>query len=141
MGAARNEGDLWINPEDINIPPGIPQPVLWRMLVAPIQPARMSRGGIALPDAAMDDTEHLTYLGKVLAQGPQVGMKPEWLIPDPDAPIAGMVKSTYDIKVGDIVIFGRYAGMRLEYRGIKLVLLDDDAVMAKAESMEGFRIF
>jgi co-chaperonin GroES (HSP10) len=119
----------FLNDEDVTIPEGIPSPQLWRMLVAPIKPRRESKGGIVLPDEALDAEATLTYIGKVVKCGPLVGKKPEW-------PEGG-----YDIKPGDWVVFGRHAGQRFEFKGVKLLLIDDDAIMAKADSPEGFRIY
>lgn len=120
---------FWLNAEDFTIPEGVPVPQLWRMLVAPVQPRKQSAGGIIIPDQAQDAEEVLAYIGKVVSKGPMVGMKPEWP--------SGM----YDINVGDWVVFGRYAGQRFEYKGLKLLLLDDDAVMAKCSGPDGFRIY
>lgn len=121
--------DPRLNDEDFTIPEGIPQPQLWRMLVAPVQPKKKSAGGIIIVDETQDAEEALAFIGKVVAVGPLVGKKPEW-------PEGG-----YDIMVGDWVVFGRYAGQRFEYRGVKLLLLDDDNVMAKCDGPEGFRIY
>lgn len=143
---AEARGDAWLNPEHVEMPKGLPTPQLWRMLVAPVQPARRSRGGIELPDIAMDNIEHLTYIGKVMNCGPVVGKKPEWARWPRWAslPIVGAFakpRYEYNIKPGDWVVFGRYAGMRIEYQGVKLVLLDDDAVLAKCDGPDGFRIY
>jgi co-chaperonin GroES (HSP10) len=39
------------------------------------------------------------------------------------------------------VVFGRYAGQKFEFKGVKLLLIDDDAIMARAESPDGFRVY
>lgn len=134
MGAAESlseveKTDYWLNPEEIKIPEDLPQPQLWRMLIAPVQPRRKSAGGIIVPEQARDSEEHLAYIGKVVAVGPMVGRKPEW------------PEGMYDIKVGDWVVFGRYAGQRFQFKDLRLLLLDDDAVMAKCSGPEGFRIY
>lgn len=143
---AREDIGGWLNPEDLQIPAGMPQPQLWRMLVAPIQPRRQSKGGIHLPDAAVDNQEFLTNVGKVIACGAMVGRKPEWLRWPRWAgvPVLGWFarpQQLYEIKVGDWVVFGQYAGMRFEFKGVKAILLNDDEVLAKAEGPEGFRIY
>lgn len=122
-----SRSEEWLNPEDIEIPAGMPQPQLWRMLIAPVQPKAESKGGIVLPDQVLDNTEMLTYFGKVMAMGSMAGKKADW--------------QGYDIKVGDWVVFGRYAGQRFEYQGVKLILINDDEVLAKAEGPKGFRVY
>lgn len=119
----------FLNAEDFKIPKGMPQPALWRILVAPVRPKSVSVGGIALPDEAMDNQEHLTNLGKVMAVGAMAGKKENW------------VPGAWNIKVGDWVVIGQYCGQRFEYQGVKLILLNDDEVLAKAKGPEGFRIY
>lgn len=119
----------FLNAEDVNIPEGMPQPMLWRILVAPVRPKRMSRGGIELVPESVDNQEHLTNVCKVMAMGAMAGKKDTW------------PEGAWDIKVGDWVVIGQYAGQRFEFQGVKLILLNDDEVLAKAESPEGFRIY
>lgn len=132
----REETGQWMNPEDIKIPKDMPQPQLWRILVAPIKPESKSKGGIVLPDASLDNVEILTNICKVLAVGPMAGKKPEWLVER-----GGKMVSMWDIKVGDLVVIGQYAGQRFEFRGLKAILLNDDEVLAKASSVAGFRVY
>ena len=122
-------GEEWINAEDFQIPADIPQPQLWRILIAPVRPKSESKGGIALPDSVLDNTDALVFLGKVVGMGPMAGKKDNW------------PEGAYDIHVGDWVVIGRYAGQRIEFQGTKLVLLNDDEVLAKASGPEGFRVY
>jgi chaperonin GroES len=123
------EVEAFVNEEDVKIPEGIPEPQLWRMLVAPVRPRRESKGGIILAEETVDAQDILTYLGKVVKCGPLVGKKPEW------------PAGSYDIKPGDWVVFGRYAGQKFEFKGVKLLLIDDDAIMAKADGPDGFKVY
>lgn len=127
--AADQGVDYWLNPEDVKIPDGAPEPVLWRLLVVPVQPRRQSKGGIVLPDETREAEEHLSYIGKVIALGPMAGKKPEW------------PEGAYDVKVGDWILFGRYSGQKIEYQGVKFLFLDDDNVLGKCSGPEGFRIY
>lgn len=146
--AVREDTAFWMNPEDIEIPEDIPTPQLWRLMVVPIQPKRMSKGGIALPDVAIDNVELLTNIGKVVAMGPMAGKKPEWAKWPwwAQLPLIGhLAKPRYpyleQVKVGSLVIMGQYAGQRFEFRGLKAVLLNDDEVLGVAKTVEGFRVY
>lgn len=121
--------DPRLNDEDFVIPEGIPRPQLWRMLVAPVQPKKKSAGGIIIVDETQDAEEVLAFIGKVLAVGPLVGKKPEW------------PEGCYDVKVGDWVVFGRHAGQRFKFKGVNLLMIDDDSVIGKCDGPEGFRIY
>lgn len=119
----------FLNAEDVDIPEGLPQPMLWRILVAPVRPKRMSRGGIELVPESVENQEHLTNICKVMALGAMAGKKDSW------------PAGAWDIKVGDWVVIAQYAGQRFEYQGVKMTLLNDDEILAKAESSEGFKIY
>lgn len=125
----RDDTAQWMNPDDLVVPEDMPRPMLWRLLVAPIKPARKSKGGIVLPDESVDNVELLTNICKVLSMGPLCGRKPEW------------PEGVWDVKVGDLVVIAQYAGQRFEFKGVKAVLIDDDAIMAKAPTAEGFRVY
>ena len=92
-------------------------PIYWRMLVAPIRPKAVSKGGIVIPISNQEAQEHLQYVGKVVAMGGLAG-KHERLVGEPNRP-----------KVGDYVIYGRYAGQKLLYKGVRLLVCNDDEVL------------
>lgn len=126
----KRENESVLNDEDVQVPEGVPEPLGWRLLVAPVRPRReWGDSKIVLPEEVMKAEETLTYLGKVVACGPLVGKKPEWPL------------GAFDIQVGDWVVFGRYAGQMFEFKGVKLRLVDDDQILAKAASPEGFRVY
>lgn len=119
------------------------KPLLWRVLVCPVQPRKMSKGGIALPDAVQDGEEHLNYIGRVVSMGPLAGKSekfenPNW-VPSQGTSPGG--KYLWDVKEGDIVVYGRYAGQRMEWKGVKLLEVNDDEVLAVVDSMEAFRVY
>lgn len=96
---------------------GLPHPRLWRVLVMPIVPKKMSKGGIVLPEDAIEQQKHLTYLGRVLALGPSAFKDPKFdreSVPE----------------IGDYVIYGKYAGQGMIYKGVKLIMLNDDELLA-----------
>ena len=131
---------------DQTVPPGAPHPSIWRILVAPCIPRTMSKGGIELPHAVREAEEHLNYLGRVVHIGPLAGRSPKfhiitkrllyWLT----AGAFGWV-SAWDYKVGDLILFGRYNGQKIFFKGARLVMMNDDEVIGRADSPKGFKIY
>lgn len=120
----------------------LPDPALWRCLVLPKQPKRVSAGGIALPDQAMDAEMHLNYIGQIVKVGPLAGkndrfQNPEWF----DGCSESIPRYLWDYKPGDWVIFGRYGGMVLTYKGIKLTILNDDEIISRIQAPDGYKIY
>lgn len=140
----RTDQSEWMNSEDAKIDlkklKAAVRPLLWRVLVVPVQPRSMSKGGIALPDAAMDGEAHMNYIGRVVALGPLAGKSekfanPEWTEKS-KAP-----RYLWDVKEGDWVVFSRYAGQRKEFNGVKLLTVNDDEILDVIDGPEGFRIY
>ncbi len=122
-----DEGNSGWSNEDAELPEAffedLPKPSYWRMLVAPTRPKEVSKGGIVLALANQEAQEILNFIGKVVALGPMAG-KHERLggtgtETGPDFP-----------KVGDYVAFGRYAGQKLTHKGVKVLLINDDEILA-----------
>lgn len=122
-----DDGNSGWNNENTELPDGfqedLPQPMYWRILVAPVRPKEVSKGGIVLAMAHQEAQEILNFLGKVVAVGPMAG-KHERLggsgtEPAPNFP-----------KIGDYVAYGRYAGQRMLHKGVKLIIINDDEVLA-----------
>lgn len=150
MSDLSNAPGVWVNPEDVTIPEGLPQPMLWRVLIMPVQPASMSKGtngvSIALPAQVQDADSHLNYIGKVVALGPLAGKSekfenPLWNERLEEEQKKSIPRWLWEIGVGDWVCYGRYAGQRIEYQGVKLVLVADDEVLAKIGGPEGYRLY
>lgn len=115
----------WSN-EDTALPEGffegMPKPTYWRVMIMPIKPKEVSKGGIVLAKANQDAQEILNFLGKVVALGPAAGVH-ERLGGDGSTPGDGFPK------VGEYVIYGRYAGQPLLYRNQKLIIVNDDEIL------------
>lgn len=115
----------WAN-EDTALPTDffdeMPRPTFWRVMVMPLKPKEVSKGGIVLAKANQDAQEILNFMGKVVAVGPLAG-KHERLGGDGANVAAGFPKE------GDFVIYGKYAGQPLMYRGTKLILINDDEIL------------
>jgi len=118
----------WNNEQDVAIPAGHPIPILWRILVAPMRPRKVSKGGILIAEAAQHNQAHLNYVGKVVALGDLAWKHPRF---------EGQAAKP---AVGDFVIYGRYAGQPLEYKGVKLLIINDDEVLATIGDVDSLKI-
>lgn len=122
------------------------KPLLWRVLICPVQPREMSSGGIALPVSATDGEAHLNYIGRVVALGPLAGKSEKFQNPiwSPDLP-AHILHQTpqylWGVKEGDWVVFSRYAGQRMEWKGIKLLQANDDEILGVISDPKSFRVY
>jgi chaperonin GroES len=79
-----------------------------RVIVKPVEKAEKTAGGIIIPDTAQDKPQQ----GEVVAVGN--GRK--------DEPMT--------VKVGDIVLFGKYGGTEIELDGDKFLLLKESDIFA-----------
>lgn len=129
----------------------LPTPMLWNVLILPKQPKKVSKGGIELPTMAQDVEQYLNYIGQVVALGPLAGksekfLNPEWVEynrghwPDPNKP-APEQQYLWNVKVGDWVTFGKYAGMTIECRGVKFMNLNDDMITGIIKDPAAFTIY
>ena len=109
--------DSWTTDENVPDPSDIRDvPVGWRIVVRPRAPERVTKGGILRIDA---DTQTLTEtVGTLVAVGSQCWKDDTKY----DGPWAAL---------GDTVMFGKYAGKRFEYGGVKYVLLNEDEIIAR----------
>ena len=82
----------------------LPVPTGWRILVLPFKGKKKTKGGILYSDEQIDRQQLATVCGNVLAVGPQAYTGEKF----PDGPWC---------KVGDWVIFARYAGSRFKIEG------------------------
>ena len=102
----------------------LPQPTGWRMLVLPFKMKEKTKGGIIMGQDTLEKQQVASQCGNVLAMGPDAyGDKQRF----PDGPWC---------KVGDWVMFARYAGSRIKIEGGEVRLLNDDEILATIESPE-----
>ena len=99
----------------------LPKPTGWRMLVLPFRMDEKTKGGILLGGETIDRQQVASQCGNVLAMGPQCYKDKERY---PEGPWC---------KVGDWVVFARYAGSRIEIDGVEVRLLNEDEVLATVE--------
>ena len=115
-----NSNEAWATDNDVPTPDKVPQPVGYRILLRPRGVIEKTKGGIILTDTNKDDQTYLNSVGQIIAMGDECysDRKKPWG------------------KVGDWVVFGRYAGARVSVQNVKMVLLNDDEIIATLESPE-----
>ena len=99
----------------------LPQPTGWRMLVLPFRMKEKTDGGILMGQETIDRQQVASQCGNVLAMGPDCYNDPKRFSDGPWC------------KVGDWVVFARYAGSRIEIEGGEVRLLNDDEVLATVQ--------
>jgi len=92
------------------------EPLNSRVYVETIAKSRMSSGGLHLPDAEQVNTPSV---GRVLAVGPNA---------------SGVVA------VGDLVLFGRYAGIEVSLDGDGRLLLQEEELLARVGEEDGWSV-
>ena len=92
------------------------QPLDDRVLVTPEEAEQVTSGGIVLPDSAQDKPTR----GKVVAVGPGKLAKD-----------GNRVKP--GVKVGDIVIYGKYSGSDVEVNGNEHKIIRENELLAIVE--------
>ncbi len=90
------------------------EPLGDRVVVKPSKREEVSRSGIVLPDTAKEKPQE----GEVLAVGPGK-------MTDDGKRIA------MDVKVGDIVIYAKYAGTELKIDDEELIVIRESDILAK----------
>ena len=87
------------------------KPLADRVLILPAPAEEKTIGGIIIPDTAKEKP----LKGEVVATGS--GTKDEEMI----------------LKVGDTVLYGKYAGTELEFEGVKYLMMRQSDVLAVVE--------
>ncbi len=93
------------------------RPLHDRVIVKRMEEERKSPGGIVIPDAAAEKP----IKGEVLATGKGKILE------------NGEVRAL-DVKVGDRVLFGKYAGTEVKVDGEDLLVMKEDDIMAVIEA-------
>jgi len=101
----------------------LPQPSGWRILVLPFTPKEKTKGGILFSQEQLDKARIATTCGYVLKMG--------------DLAYADKDKFNKPwCKIGDWVMFARYAGSRLPIEGGEVRILNDDEVLGTIDDPE-----
>lgn len=133
----------WGN-HDMNpiVPLDLPELLLWRVMVMPVQMRAQSKGGIAMPASVIDAALHLQFIGQIVRLGPLAYRSAKFAASWRDrasVALGGRVKGAP--KVGDWVVYGRYAGQKTEFRGSRYLIMNDDEILGLAHAPDGFRVY
>ena len=90
------------------------QPLADRVVIRPMPKEEITKGGIVLPDTAKEKPME----GKIIAVGPGS------LNEDGE-------RVALEVKVGDIVIYAKYAGTEIKEDGEELIILRESDTLAK----------
>ena len=116
------KNDLWITDlEEVPDPSPLPALPGFHILVRPVSVKSITKGGIFIRDSIKDDMSYLTTVGQVLQLGDLAYL-------DKDK-FPGGAWCT----VGDYVCYGKHAGTKLFYKGVRLILLFDDQIVMRVE--------
>ena len=108
-GAITN--DQWMTGDEVADPSPLPRIPGVGILVRPVPTRRKSSGGILIPDSVRSDMEYLSTVGRVLALG-------ELAFKDED-----IYRNGPWVKPGDFVVYTKYAGSKIWWKGVKLLLV------------------
>lgn len=128
----------WGETDDTQLPENfweeLPKPLYWRVLVMPIRPQVKSKGGIVIPIEAQEAQQTLNYMGKVIALGDLAGKS------DKLGAYRQGERAPNFPNVGEYVIYGRYSGQPVRYKGIKLLWINDDEMLATVPNPETLQV-
>ena len=122
--AYKRDGGIDVKKIDEAVMDRIPKPTGWRIVILPYRGTNKSKGGIALADQTIERQQLTTTCGYVLKIGPLA--------------YADTTKVPHGAwcKEGDWIIFGRYAGARMNIDGGEIRILNDDEILAIIEDPE-----
>lgn len=83
------------------------KPINDRIVIKPAPAEEKTKGGIIIPDTAKEKPQR----GEVVAVGP------------------GKDDIKMTVKVGDIVLYGKYSGQELSYEGVDYLIMREDDVL------------
>jgi chaperonin GroES len=92
------------------------RPLHDRLLVRRVEENQVSKGGIIIPDAAKERPLE----GTVIAVGAGKRLEDGTLVP-------------LDVKAGDRILFGKYAGTEIKVDGVEHMILGEDEVLGVIE--------
>lgn len=115
LDAALDNGQ-WITAEDVPDPSPLPRIPGVGILVRPVPVRRKSAGGILIPESVRAERDYLNTVGKVLALG-------ELAFKDED-----IYRTGPWVKPGDYVVYTKYAGSKLWWKGVQLLIIKAGAI-------------
>ncbi len=87
------------------------KPINDRVVVKPAPADEKTKGGIIIPDTAKEKPQR----GEVVAVGP------------------GKEGNLMTVAVGDIVLYGKYAGQEIHYEGVDYLIMREDDILVILE--------
>ncbi len=104
-----------------------PKPLLWRVLVRPLEPPQTTEGGIFLTEEIQRNQQFITVVGQIVDMGPRAFVGERW---------EGMP----EIGIGTWVLYGTYGGQRIELTdGRDYLLVNDDQLLGVISDPEMYR--
>ena len=98
------------------------RPLHDRILVKRLEEAEKTKGGIIIPDSAKEKPIE----GKVIAAGNGKVLED------------GKVRPL-DVKAGDKIVFGKYAGTEVKIDGVELIIMKESDIMGILEDRSAFK--
>ena len=83
-----------------------------RVIISPIEPKEVVKGGIIIPDSAKEKPMQ----GKVVAAGPGALNKKGERLP-------------MDVKKGDVVLYGKYSGTEIKLDDEKYIIMHQEEIL------------
>ena len=102
----------------------LPKPTGWRILVLPFKMKEKTKGGVYMGQETLERQQLAAQCANVLAVGPDAYKDRDRY---PQGPWC---------KVGDWIIFARYAGSRIKIEGGEVRLLNEDEILATIKNPE-----
>jgi chaperonin GroES len=119
----RVPSEEWITPPEVKDDPSIVNmPLFWRIVVRPISQETVSKGGILLSPETLRIREMTETVGKLVAVGPLA-----FKLDDLNEDVAP--------KIGDYVMYGKWAGKQIRYGGVKYVVLNHDELIMRVPDL------
>lgn len=88
------------------------KPINDRVVVKPAAAEEKTSGGIIIPDTAKEKPQR----GEVVAVGP------------------GKDGNMMNVAIGDIVLYGKYAGQEISYQGVDYLIMREDDILVVLEN-------
>ncbi len=101
----------------------LPKPTGWRILLQPFSVRKKTKGGIQIPEEIRERESLAIVFCRVLELGPLAYKRD-------DMQERGMALPNPWCKEGDVVLIGKYAGLRLRFKGMNFRIVNDDEVLA-----------
>lgn len=104
----------WVTPEDEGTDPDITATNEF-IIIRPLGTKQETTSGILLPEVVRNNTLQLMTIGRIVAVGEHAGKRP----------------GVSAFERGEYVLYPKNGGYLFEYAGVKLVIVNDDAILAR----------